>query len=67
MVVTAVHAVLQVPFEFRRNGAPSQHARNVVEQEPPPVADQGGVFVLKQEHQSVRGAGAAQYLQRLHA
>ena len=30
-------------------------------------ADQGGVFVLKQEHQSVRGAGAAQYLQRLHA
>ena len=67
MVVTAVHAVLQIPFKFRRNGAPSQHARNVVEQEPPPVADQGGVFALKQEHQSVRGACAAQRVQGFHA
>ena len=67
MVVTAVHAVLQIPFKFRRNGAPSQHARNVVEQESPPVADQGGVFALKQEHQSVRGACAAQRVQGFHA
>ncbi len=67
VVIAAVHAVLQVPLELRRNGSPAQHARDVVKQEPSLVADQGGIFAFKKEHQSVCGAGAAQRLQDLHA
>ncbi len=66
MVIAAVHAVLQVSLELRRDGSPAQHARDVVKQEPSLLRTREEYLPSKGASvRAWRGCGAA--LQDLHA